>query len=493
SDNDYNLTPGSDMVLRSVFCADHNFSIVADTGWHPVSATSSASSGCTKSVVSWKLATALLQHYPDGQLIPSKTSFDTATAAGSMTSLYQLKIKFPVCDDNGKVSTLTWSPAIINDGLLLHSDGLLGMDALNFNADGLLLTINDTPTQASRYLCSSHTLHKYQSSNLTPTSPASTSTTSKPTEESTVSTPRTPTSATTTLVQCPIDQCNTTNETHDISYNIDILGNSPPSFPQPPEGYQLLKTIYNNEWCTIGVLLNDQGNKEYYVDYSDQLLQLALDNQPKPVPPTHYFLMKASADERRQAEERIDALITEGKLQTTAPDDVNNYTTNWYPRAGRKRVRPIQPTIRTNDLVKKAINKYPIKDCQSKIPRIINKYRSSVTAHAMDIRDAYRAIKLGRNLQLLSQINYKNKNWTYTYMSDGNSTNPQVLEIIIAHAIGEFERLGSCSGVLVSYMDDFLYLGGRLEDIKKVVDHFANYGMHLTTDSLHGPEANGLL
>ncbi|KAF4672623.1 hypothetical protein FOL47_000311, partial [Perkinsus chesapeaki] len=72
------------------------------------------------------------------------------------------------------------------------------------------------------------------------------------------------------------------------------------------------------------------------------------------VPPTHYFLMKASADERRQAEERIDAPITE------------------------------------------------------------------VTAHAMDIRDAYRAIKLGRNLQLLSQINYKNKNWTYTYRSDGH-------------------------------------------------------------------------
>ncbi|KAF4685591.1 hypothetical protein FOZ60_006366 [Perkinsus olseni] len=234
-------------------------------------------------------------------------------------------------------------------------------------------------------------------------------------------------------------------------------------------------------------------DKEYFVDYSDQLLQLTLDNQPQPVPATHYFLIKASTDERQQAEQRIDALINEGKLQPTGIGDINNYTTNWYPRAGRKRVRPIQPTIKTNDLLKKASKKFPIKDCQTKIPRIINKYRSSVTAHSMDIRDAYRSIKLGRNVQLLSQINYKGKNWTYTYMSDGNSTNPQVLEIIIAHAIGELQRLGTCPGLLVSYMDDFLYLGGQPEDIDKVKAHFASYGMHLTTEDLNGPDANGLL
>lgn len=113
----------------------------------------------------------------------------------------------------------------------------------------------------------------------------------------------------------------------------------------------------------------------------------------------------------------------------------------------------------------------------------------------MDIRDAYRATKLGRNLQLLSQINYKGKNWTYTYMgsTDGNSTNPQVLEIIIAHAIGELERLGTYPGVLISYMEDFLYLGGLPEDIDKAIAHFAGYGMHLTTDSLNRPDSNDLL
>ncbi|KAF4685592.1 hypothetical protein FOZ60_006367 [Perkinsus olseni] len=265
--DDYHLKPGADMVLRSAFCADHEFSIVADTG-------------CSRSVISWQLATALLQHYPDGQLIPCKTSFDTATSPRSMSSLYQLKINFPICDENCEASIFTWSPSIINDGLLLRFDGLLGMDALSFKLK----------LQRRR----SHSLHKYRSSAITPSSSAlstspvgsslsklytgPTSTTSQgpkqSTSDSTTSTtssePSTPTSST-----APSDD---THEGHhvaalkgkaskpttdaDILYDVDSLGDTPPIFPQPPEGYQLLETIYNNEWCTIGILSNKDGNKE---------------------------------------------------------------------------------------------------------------------------------------------------------------------------------------------------------------------------------------
>ncbi|KAF4649077.1 hypothetical protein FOL46_002124, partial [Perkinsus olseni] len=456
----------------------------------------------------------LLSNIPNAKVIPAKSVFDTATQSQSFNSDYELQIDLPISDSKDHY-TFKWQPAIVGDGLLLHSEGLLGMDALTFEPQGLCLDLGARKVQVTPFLYDINSLgeassHPTAASTLTVT-PSTTdgcnqqASPSSPTPSTTRGSPSTPTTTE--------ELSHGTSELHDElktntvrpvtkskkskdPYDLSPLTTSTPSFSAIPQGHTHVETVYQNEWCTVGVLSDNTNQKTFYVDYSDQLLHIVLKNQPKPVSTSHYKLITATREDRQDAEQRLDDLIASNKLIPTPDSDKNNLYSNWYPVRGRKRCRPIVPALKANQLLQQAQRSFPIKDRQVKIDRLLNKFRTTKFAIGYDVKDAYRSIRLGGNAQLLSQVIYNGHNYTYVFMCDGHSTNPPVLELCVQRVIEDILNDPDFADDLTSYMDDIQQLTSlSVSDDNKgtsiITNHFANYNMILTSEPLHGPDSNG--
>ncbi|KAF4752215.1 hypothetical protein FOZ63_026231, partial [Perkinsus olseni] len=448
------------MVLRSPLLAGTEYNIIPDTG-------------CSLSIISWRLAGHLLSNIPNAKVIPAKSVFDTATQSQSFNSDYELQIDLPISDGKDHY-TFKWQPAIIGDGLLLHSEGLLGMDALTFEPQGLCLDLGARKVQVTPFYdlnsldeVSSHssgaststvTLSSTDGCNQQAPPPAPSTTGGSPSTSTTIKDLSQGTSEhhdelKTNTVR-PVSKSKKCKDPYDLS----PLTTSAPGFAAIPQGYTHVETVYQNEWCTVGVLADNNNQKTFYIDYSDQLLDIVLKNQPKPVSSSHYKLITAPREDRQDAEQRLDDLIAQNKLIPTPDSDQNNLYSNWYPVRGRKRCRPVVPALKANQILQQAQRSFPIKDRQVKIDRLLNKFRTTKFAIGYDVKDAYRSIRLGGNAQLLSQVIYNGHNYTYVFMCDGHSTNPPVLELCVQRVIEDILNDPDFADDLTSYMDDLQQL-----------------------------------
>ncbi|KAF4658529.1 hypothetical protein FOL47_007955 [Perkinsus chesapeaki] len=414
-------------VLNCPSCV--GFTIIPDTG-------------STMSLVSKKLADFIMNTIPAAHLQEFHATFDTATKSKSFCCDFRLQVDLPI-HDGDKVHYLSWAPAVL-DTSLIHSDGLLGMDVLrSFNQEGLLLQLDeDNKMLASKFFYSLPTSTSSPPPSTQPGPPEETSPAA-----STVPLSTSPESAT----SLPAPQHNplptpptSTSSTSDkkpkhkdsVDYDIKNLLPTSPTFPPLDKGLAVDHVIYSNQWCRIITIKDSSDNIEFMVDYSNELLQLALQRQPPEATKVHYRLIKAEPRVRSEAQSRFDDLLTNGKATTTPVDSINNYASPWYPVEGRKRCRPVVPSIHSNQLLRQVQRYYPIRDCQTKISRVLNKYRSARKASLLDVKDSYRSIRLGKNAQKLSQVHVRGSTLTYLYMLDGCSINAKVLEWCVKHLHG---------------------------------------------------------
>ncbi|KAF4648100.1 hypothetical protein FOL47_003733, partial [Perkinsus chesapeaki] len=292
----------STTTLRSPLLDNTEYNVIPDTG-------------CSLSIITWKLAGHLLCNIPDAKVTPAMSEFDTATESQSFSSHFRLHVELPISDGTTD-SFFSWHPAIVDNGLLLHSHGLLGMDSLSFEPEGLCLQLNGSKVQISPFL------HGIINTSSTP------STTSSITLQDTTPDPSSQQSILNSEVVRPlVSKSNKKEEPYDLS----SLSNTTPTFSTIPNGYELAETVFSNEWCTVGILVNGEGQKTFYLDYSNQLLDIVLNTNIKPVRPKHYKLITASDADRRDAEQRLDDLIANKKLIPTPAADKNDLYSNWYP------------------------------------------------------------------------------------------------------------------------------------------------------------------
>ncbi|KAF4660634.1 hypothetical protein FOZ61_003874 [Perkinsus olseni] len=431
-------TPNADSVTILNCPACEGFTIVPDTG-------------STMSLISKKLADFIVKTVEGAQLLSFHATFDSATEAKSFSCDYCLQVDLPVYDGNA-THILPWRPAVLQTPLI-HSDALLGMDALRFDRQGLLLRFKDgEDALASLFFRSVPPQISTGSvpSSLSPVTcelPRSNSAAS-PSETSHSPIPTTSTTPLPTASVAPpcelLPPASTTAPNNavkikrkgDVDYNVKEALTTPPTFPPLDDGFVIDQHVYSNQWCRILTIKDEDNNKQFMVDYSNELLQLALQNQPPEATKVHYRLLKSDGRVRREAEARFDDLLNTNKVVATPAHSVNNYASPWYPVEGRKRCRPVVPSICSNQLLRQVQRHYPIRDCQSKISRILNKYRSAKTASLLDVKDSYRSIRLGKNAQLLSQVHVRGSTLTYLYMLDGSSINAKVLEWCVNHLHG---------------------------------------------------------
>ncbi|KAF4650643.1 hypothetical protein FOL47_001002, partial [Perkinsus chesapeaki] len=414
--------------------------------------------GATHSLITDALADHLLASVPGTSEHVCSAQFDTACSPGSISSSRKLSTTLDI--SNG-VDTFpfTWSPAIVPDSQLLHSDGLLGMDCMEFDNDGLWLRLHDVKLQAAQFL----------------------TTPSTPKESPSLSPDKVPIAT----IAAPANACRRVlAPTHKAALSdlVDALRLKSPTFPQPRSGWAVDSIVYENEWVRLCLFKDTNGHLEFCVDYSDQLIGIALRQPPPPVQKTHYKLATASKAARQEGRLRLDKLIEVGKLLPTTPGVENTYASNWYPVTGRKKVRPVIPQLRTNAILQEASKKFPIKDCQQKISRLINKFRTYPHYAILDVADAYRSIQLGPNAQKLAQVYIDGKHFTYSYMCDGTCTNPPLLEHVVKFILQRIQEDPLHNDTLISYMDDIIKLSGEpllRGGTDYIISVFAQYNMHL--------------
>ncbi|KAF4714965.1 hypothetical protein FOZ62_027513, partial [Perkinsus olseni] len=423
--------------------------------------------GASHSIITERLAQHLLSSVPGASLHPNDARFDTACSLGSLSSTHRLSVALPVT--NGmETFILHWSPSVICNSNLLHSDGLLGMDCMDFDKDALWLRLGDTRLRAAQFFTPPVT-PRYDETGYA--------------EDHRLSARRPSTDHTP-----PHESCQLVRKASPAPYSFDHLGLVSPTFPPAPDGYSVDAVVYENEWLRIYLLkchgLDDR--YEFCVDYSDQLLDTALSHPPRPVQKIHYKLTTAPKEERKEAHDRLIKLIHTKKLVPTAPCDKNTYASNWYPVRGRKKVRPVVPELRANAVLQMVCKRWPIVDCQSKISRLINKFRCYPYYKTLDVADAYRAIRLGDNAQKMCQVYLDSKSFTFAYMCDGTAINPPVLEHIVKFILRRISEDDDFKDIAISYMDDIIQLSGKGDlaaGTELIIKTFAKYNMKLTLSS----------